>query len=308
MSIIAQAISTIADLVKAQKSKVEKIQVADRHFIINHDKGTHEEVVPRFEDLRARPAKVIVRDLASLALWAAACPGGPTPQLIAAGTIRDPDGVEPPVFTPGTVVTSLEETEAQTEGEAGLFLIATGPGQSSRAVWPRVTKPHEKRSHALMPFFDDYLPPKNMREEFVAYVDFLKWLDLVHDRLNPEDREILDMQLETITGTDSAVQGVTQSGAVLQVETKTSKGATVPQKIPKTIRARIPYGDPGNECDVTFALTLKIGGGGAIMVRVQPLPEPATSQWIAHARASLAEMAPWNWPTMVGSTTNRDDD
>lgn len=69
---LAESIREVSGLVKAGAKKVERVEARDRVFLVNHESGTIEEVLPRLEDLSERPVAAKVLDVESLADWARA--------------------------------------------------------------------------------------------------------------------------------------------------------------------------------------------------------------------------------------------
>lgn len=326
-------IDKIAELAKGGNlARHEVVKIGDRSFILDRVTGDQREIRPRFEDVRKRGPDVVVRDLASVAEWSHAC-ADEVPKAMLLGSFSlgdlmakledpsdDPEVVKPEDLADdhgklvgaeadepsgerigGTV--EITDGEPPNEKPVGVVLIATTAGKVTRAVFPRNVQPHEKRVELTAPIYDAYLPAKG----WTTYEDFLAWFDLVRgfiinknaEQADADAVQLLDTAFASISIVEANGATIEQSGAMINVRASAEKGnGTVPNKVPKTFTARIPFGDPAARLNATFAITMKVENK-AIQVRVVTLPEPLTSEWVQWATGQLKGALPEGWSVLI---------
>lgn len=168
----------------------------------------------------------------------------------------------------------------------------------SEAITPRWAKSWERREVVRKPFFRAFLPyPEGAIHEqdqvALSYPAILSWLELLGEGLR--DRNEIELAFRTLDAVDaeSKVKAVA-TGPVISVEIRKSSG-DIKQggKLPRVIRAEIPFGDPDFKTEVHFGLQVQVSKGEFQFV-LRHLPGDgaldAYLEWAAgEAKAALSD-------------------
>ncbi|MFH1568503.1 MAG: hypothetical protein ABIL09_10950 [Gemmatimonadota bacterium] len=162
----------------------------------------------------------------------------------------------------------------------------------TEATSPRLAPKNGVRNTARKMFFRDYLPPAGV----MGYVSFLSWIDRLGDRLQHYE-EIHQAMAQASVMVDSGAT-LRQTGAVIQFQAESKQQVSAP--IPRRLSARIPFGDPGFETDVSWLLSASADKKGSdIRVVAELLGQAAQEAYAAWALARLDDALPQGWVVLV---------
>lgn len=192
---------------------------------------------------------------------------------------------------------SLISWAKESDGELGGELRISRSAYS-QAITPRWAKSWQKRETVEKPFFKAFLPyphgPVDRQDDVaLTYPQMLSWLELLGEGL--QERKEIEIAFRTLDAVDaeSKVKAVA-TGPVISVQI-TKSGGDIKQggKLPRVIRAKIPFGDPDFTTEVHFGLQVQVDRG-EFRFSLQHLPGDgafeAYLKWAAElARAELSD-------------------
>ncbi len=185
--------------------------------------------------------------------------------------------------------------------------IAADPDDDGQVVISRTTETvaqspiwengHVAREIAHKEFFMGFMPGERF-EVSMSYIEMLTWLELLGKRL--EACDVIEHALKTVAATQSNGVKIETDGAVIQVSGQNENRVNLSAKLSKRIEARIPFGDPGCEIDVTFGLQVRASRESAVVFTVRHLTsDGAFDAYVQWMRVQLAALPP-GWLVLVG--------